>query len=682
MTTTHEQLVAEEMAALPADMKYSQGDASNEKEFADRLAAERLAASQAQEKEFADRLAAERAFHESTKVNPFYGAAAGAGLGLVGGEARDFFDRGLANVARQAAEHAPKPHSIDTYGETQVRPGQIAPKVQRSIVTSEQFQDYLKKHVTPAAIAATDISPGTLMTLPPEGSGNVLMRPANLHPPTKTTAPRPPSATGAFIRGGMSLPAASPISRTLGGAGAGYELVDAYNRAREGDFAGAAKSGLGAAGSALFTKKGILPKAIGAGMLGAAEAMKRPEAVTPLLKHFNDAAAERKAAGGSVQHFDKGGAAKQLIGRGVNTLMPAIKTLAEKFKYDPMKVGRAYPDRLPGVLEWDPKKNKEFMAKQLSPEALAVQKARRAAQTQIDAGNYTPFFDVSKRDYVDPTNYPLAGKTLTTVVPKTKASIDKYEALANNPESLDRLRAAYKAGSDKPLAKDWYAMKQLEDEFVKELGPEEGRRQFKARFADSMAATTGGADPKSNLMMATFANFQNAAGKDIPTRGYDLPFPIGGRFAGGNMRQAIALESLGDIPVTNPKRHNFSADFLGHRDRPTIDEQMSGLWKKGMKTPAGPSYGTYEAALNKLAAEAGVHPVNFQDVAWAGAKNYAGKPMMSEINEMIERTHQITGLPKAEVLKGFIRADRPMYSAAPIGAGGLGALSAEDEVPE
>jgi len=312
MTTPHEQLVAEEMAALPADMKYSQGDASNEKEFADRLAAERLAASQAQEKEFADRLAAERAFHESTKVNPFYGAAAGAGLGLVGGEARDFVDRGLANVNQQ--------HGVKKYMSTQVDKGLMTPRHLDTIGTAAHGQHVLDTQITPALNAGADLAPQAKFRLSKSGL---------LVPVEESAAARRASATRDFIRGGMSLPAASPISRTLGGAGAGYELVDAYNRAREGDFAGAAKSGLGAAGAALFTKKGLIPKAIGAGMLGAAEAMKRPEAVSPLLKHFNDAAAEHKAAGGSVQHFDRGGvikkAGQELIGKGVDTLMPALK---------------------------------------------------------------------------------------------------------------------------------------------------------------------------------------------------------------------------------------------------------------------------------------------------------------------------------------------------------------------
>ena len=347
----------------------------------------------------------------------------------------------------------------------------------------------------------------------------------------------------------------------------------------------------------------------------------------------------------------------------------------EKLKYDRYKMSQVYPDVIPPVLAKDPKTGKEFLQKANSPEALEVQKARKAAQKEIDKGNYEPHFDVNQRYYADPTNYPTAGYTQTDVVPKKAETIAKYTELANNPESLARLRGAFEKGKDRPAAKDWYAMGQLEEAFIKELGVEEGRKQFKNRFADAMAATTGGADPNSNLMMAAFTNYQKSLGKEIPTKAADLPFPIGGRFVSGNMDQAKKLAEMGEIPVTNPKRHNFSANFLGHRDVSTIDEQMSQLWDPKMMSPPPNAYGIYQKALADEAAKAGVNPSNFQDVAWAGAKDYPGKPMMQEINEMLARTSKITGEPQEKVLKGFIHGNKPMY-----GLGALGVGASQDDI--
>lgn len=464
--------------------------------------------------------------------------------------------------------------------------------------------------------------------------------------------------------------------RTIAGGFGGYNAAETYNRAIQGDIPGAAISGTGALG-ALSSLSGN-PKARGLGILGMG--------VSALANKFYDSPTEEAdvvpgAVKSVMQGFAKGRKVVQggleMIGReppAIKSVMQQATPLWEKFGYDPKKIAKQYPEIAPPQMTTDPKTGKTFPQKQLSQEALSVQKARQAAQKEIDKGMMVdPFFDVSKRAYVDPSNYPLPGRTLTNQVPKKAETVEKYRAMAEGPEATERLMSAYRRGSDAPMAKDWYAMKQLEDEFVKELGPEAGRTAFRQRFAEPMAATTGGADPTSNLMMTAYSNYMDAAGKTLPTAAFELPFPVGGRFVSGNMEQANKYRQAGAIPIDNPKRHNFASNFMGYRDRPTIDEQMMGLFSPGKGAPEPGTYGVYEAALNKLAQQAGVNPVNFQDVAWAGAKNYQGKPMMQEINEMIYRTGRITGESPEEVLRGFIRGNKPMY-----GVTGLGALGAQE----
>jgi hypothetical protein len=449
------------------------------------------------------------------------------------------------------------------------------------------------------------------------------------------------------------------LLKSAAGAGAGMQGADAYNRFQEGDYLGSLLGGIGAAGSAAsliphpVTRIGGTAVGMGAGALNAYidylknKAQPQPQAAQPQPQP------QAMATGGLV-NLAKG---------------KAVSDALKKLKFDKFKMSEVYPDVIPPVMATDAKTGKQFLQKQLSPEAIDVQKARKLAQKEIDVGNYEPFFDIEKRFYADPSRYQLAGTTLTDIVPKKADTIAKYEQLANQPESLLRLRSAFDAAKDRPLAKDWYAMGQLENEFIRELGPIEGPKQFRARFADAMAATTGGADPNSNLMMAAFTNYQKGLGKEIPTTAADLPFPIGGRFVSGNMEQAKKLQDLGLIPVTNPKRHNFSANFLGYRDRSTLDEQMSQLWDPKMMAPPPNAYGIYEQALAKEARRAGVEPANFQDIAWAGAKDYPGKPMIREINEMLARTNMITGEPQEDILRGYIRANKPMYGIAGAGAG-------------
>ena len=272
----------------------------------------------------------------------------------------------------------------------------------------------------------------------------------------------------------------------------------------------------------------------------------------------------------------------------------------------------------------------------------------------------------------------------TTSILKKKADTQaKYDALANSPEATSRLDEAYIRGlRQKQDAENWYFMGQLEKEFIKEYGPELGPEMFKQRFADPMAATTGGADPTSNLMMAHYGNYLHEKGLPVPENAYDYPFPVGGRYASGNMEQyrKMIMEGQG-ITHDNPKRYNFAYDFMGHKG-PTIDEQMSQMFDPKMNMPPAGTYGHYENALLNRAENAGVDPRYFQEVAWAGKKDadtkggFKAQPMIGIVNEAIERTHRITGMPKDEIVRrGLVRAEIPLYGAA--GATAAGAIAPE-----
>lgn len=362
-------------------------------------------------------------------------------------------------------------------------------------------------------------------------------------------------------------------------------------------------------------------------------------------------------------------------------LMPGVVPASKNANvgFDPIKMRTQYPDRLPPVLAFDKVKQKEYLAKQLSPEAKAVQKASTVAQKDIEKGNYTPYFDVSKRFFADPQKYNLQGETLTQALPAKAETIAKYKAMYDTPQSRKKLSEAYEAGKLDPNAENWYAMGQLEEEYIKRLGAKKGSQRFKDDFADAMAATTGGADPTSNFLMANYGNYLREQATAIPKNAYDLPYPIGGRFASGNMAMydKVINKGVGLKATEQPKRFDFSANFLGDMNRATIDEQMmSGIYP-GLKAPAGDSYGVAEQVVNDLAATYGVKPGNFQDVTWKGLKGVPGMPMIEHINQSIERTARITKQTPEEVLDAFIRKRAPMYTAAPFGL--LGFMPGDDQ---
>jgi hypothetical protein len=345
-----------------------------------------------------------------------------------------------------------------------------------------------------------------------------------------------------------------------------------------------------------------------------------------------------------------------------------------------------------------------FFEKRLTPEAEKFQKDRNVVQREMDLHGYQPYFDPAKR--ADVTGYGPFADTATAAAPKTAATDAKFYEKYGTPEARARLQAGYEKGQTISETDRWYFMKQLEDAYVKELGPQAGKDAFQKEFAGMMAATTGGASPYNNFLMSHYANYLNKQGAtDVAQRAYEMPFPIGGRFASGNMKQAQKYIEGGMQPfdpAQNPKRTDFMNAYLGNRNAGTIDEQMFGAIMPGKTIPEW--YGPATRILHEEAAKAGADPRGFQDVAWAGLKSigeeeaaaaaaakrakanpgighnsepfqfqYEG-PMINTINRSIETTHRLTGMPREEIVRrGLIRKEIPMYGIG--GAAAMGALA-------
>lgn len=339
-----------------------------------------------------------------------------------------------------------------------------------------------------------------------------------------------------------------------------------------------------------------------------------------------------------------------------------------------------YADRYPAVgkpVEEINEKGKPFLSKGWTPEMEEFERGRKVVMKDMDQNGYTPMFDPKARYDANPDLYGPRDLTVEQIMKKPDTQA-KYDAMANSSAAKGRWNEAYDAGMKfADDAGNWYYMGQLQDAFIKELGPIEGPKKFKERFADAMAATTGGADPDANLLMSAYGNYLKETGAKWPEGAYEMPYPIGGRYASGNMDQYRKMLMGGGAGVTaeNPKRYNFSGDFLGHKTA-TVDEQGMGLFDPKMTVPPPGSYGHFEGGVNNMAAERGVDPRWFQEVGWAGKKfistkgKFKPRPMITYVNDMIERTARLTGQSPEEVLRRYIRANGPMYSVA--GGVGLG----------
>ena len=342
-----------------------------------------------------------------------------------------------------------------------------------------------------------------------------------------------------------------------------------------------------------------------------------------------------------------------------------------------------YPKIAPPELAFDKKKESWFWGKETSDEGDAVAKARKAAQEDIDAGNYNPYFNVAERKHVDPSNFPLTSDPMVESGAKTQKTMDKHRAEIDTPENYARLEQALLEGMKHPENKDWYAMGQLHDKYREVFAAQgktaaEADAAFKRDFAQQMANTTGGADPTANLLSAHLANYMHEQGLAVPEKGYALPTPVGGRYIGGNMEMANNSRGLLEPSAAEqPKRNSFFRNFLGHLGFPTIDEQMTNVITPGLNAPKNGQYPVYANMVKRLADEYGIAPATAQEIIWGGAKGmktgggYTGKPMIQHYNEMIERTARVLGISPEEAVKGIILKKIPAY-----GFGGIAAASA------
>jgi hypothetical protein len=339
-----------------------------------------------------------------------------------------------------------------------------------------------------------------------------------------------------------------------------------------------------------------------------------------------------------------------------------------------------YPPTGPPVIKINAKGN-PYPSKELTPEAEDFQKERLRIMADMKQNGYEPYFNPADRFYVDPANYPPANVDTSTVVPKKQATIDKYLGAINAPETTAALHNAYAKGLDLGNADHWYAMGQLEAKHIGEFGETEGRKRFLDTFAVPMSATTSGNDPRSNFLMAHYLEYLRQRGEPIPTEGYDLPYPVGGRRGGVNLENYAAMRAGGGydyLGASQPKMHDFTRSFIGDLSHGAMDEQMVGgmlAHAPGLADPARKTaYGMVQQPLHAQAEAAGVLPGNYQGVAWAGFRNEPGQPMISVVNDAIERTHRLTGMPRDEIVRrGLVRKEIPIYGL--LGAVGAGAAA-------
>jgi hypothetical protein len=332
-----------------------------------------------------------------------------------------------------------------------------------------------------------------------------------------------------------------------------------------------------------------------------------------------------------------------------------------------------YPTGKKGMVEYPGKEPDVGRVPTKASEAFMKERERvvRDIRKEQAKGAFRPYFDPAERFHADPSKYPPRQFETLDILPKKIETLNDHLKKIGAPEVRAKLQEAYQRGQTLGDTADWYAMGQWEKEYIRVLGAKKGREAFLNDFGAGMGATTSGLSPPGNLLAAHYGNILRAQGKPYPKQKWDVPYPVSpGRYGIlPNLAKHERIMNAGGykaFDVTNPKPHNFTRNLIGDLDRATMDEQMVQGMTPGKSKPA--FYGEHERVLHEEAAKLGVPPAAMQDVAWFGFKGVEGKPMIHWVNEAIERTHRLTGMPRRKVVEGFIKKTIPMLGIAGIAA--------------
>jgi hypothetical protein len=360
--------------------------------------------------------------------------------------------------------------------------------------------------------------------------------------------------------------------------------------------------------------------------------------------------------------------------------------------FDPIELRSRYPNTVDPVWTTFKDTGKQGWSKAMSPEAEAVSKFVSKVNKEIAAGDYQPFMDETKRTYVDPSQFPQRVRVEDVTMPKTSAAYEKYQQIYSDPGMVERLQNAYDIAAPSPASHNFYAMQQWLDKYNEIYGPEVGPKVFADEFAKAMAGTTNGQNPTANFRTAGYGNFLRNMGQRVPEEGNQVPWPIGGDQIGSNLVRYNKLMHDGDTldPKTDPKQYSFDGNFLGYRDNPTMDNQMSHLMIPGTTGPL--NYGFASKVARSVADANGEIPDNAQSVIWAGGKwlkdldkaqrqgnekaiqqlyylrdnGLIGKPMIRDINESIYRGSRVYNMPQEAVAHGYITKTLPVLGAVAV----------------
>ena len=644
-----------------------------------------------EEFEFRQRLEQEQAASgvgstaEVDQVNPLYGVAGGAFAGQILGPA---INKGVEAVRSGAPGAAATPGAASG-----ASPGQkFAAKTGYGSGTGYTVEEVVEhKKAQEKPIGKGKISSKIARNSPMNVDRMLQLEAAQKAEAARRAAalgqgasslPGPVQAAGRFLGGAAQSGVTPYLGRAIAGGGAGYQGVDMYNRLQQGDYPGAAISGLGALGSAAsfvptpVTRFGGSAVGIGAEMLNMyldslkkkVEGMQQPAAApAPVQGPLSQTAPQGMAKGGEVEVKLPGKAGKiAKIGKALSGA--AFKAAPEQTVTNPLR------NAFPGIYQ--------------RPDVIAKQAAERVAP---ESPALKQLFGVTRDDLyqmgkgrVGNISGVLPGAAAN---PKgSRAAIDVMNP-RNEQRLLDVLRESEKYPELVRGMDPWYIMDPAYQRLEQLVGPVEAAKRYK-----QLNTLTGMASPGSDVLtemnrgtaanyLATqgrFGDFMDYAGRPIGARGADFPDDLRSVMGHPYHRTSQALPmqqylDTGSVQMSSPKVPMYidasSVPQVGFQtDMPVGDAHWSravGLadtrgkaTRKGKEIVPGASVTNPEMSQlgpwwrDKIASQVGLESVPAQARAWGAFSPQTG-------------VESPIGAPKLELLSMKIMEAANRYGVSP-----------------